>query len=147
MLQTFTGLCLTLVMANRHKLERGKTMGYCNQLGISQQDDVDRMVVWYKASGQNLPPYLHKWLLARDERVWGAIQAWEKQDVATKISEVVRSPKPASEHVALQPQTRREARATDGVVLSKSDYRLLIWAITGFAVLAIGSLVWIASLV
>jgi hypothetical protein len=123
-------------------------MGYYNQLGISQQDDVDRITVWYKASGQYLPPYLHKWLLLRDERVWSAIHAWEAQDVATKVSEaIVKSPKPASEHVALQPQTRKQARATDGVVLSKSDYRLLIWAITGFAVLAIGSLVWIARLV
>ena len=113
-------------------------MGYYKQLEISQQADVDRIVQWYKAHAKVLPPYVLEWINERDERLWTLIQRWEKLPA---------QPKPASEHVALQPQTRKQARATDGVVLSKSDYRLLIWAITGFAVLAIGSLVWIARLV
>jgi hypothetical protein len=113
-------------------------MGYYKQLEISQQADVDRIVQWYKAHRDVLPPYVFEWVHERDERLWGLIQRWENDTPA---------PKPASQHVALQPETRKQARATDGVVLSKSDYRLLIWAITGFAVLAIGSLVWIARLV
>jgi len=127
-------------------------MGYYNQLGISQQDDVDRITVWYKASGQYLPPYLHKWLLLRDERVWGAIHAWEAQDVATKVSEaIMKSPKPASEHVALQLQTRRQAadtvKASQTITLSKSDYRLIMGAVIVFATMAIGLLLWIARLI
>jgi hypothetical protein len=127
-------------------------MGYYNQLGISQQADVDRMVVWYKSSGKYLPPYLHEWLLARDERVWSAIHAWEAQDVATKVSEaIMKSPKPASEHVALQLQTRREAadtvKASQTITLSKSDYRLIMGAVIVFATMAIGLLLWIARLI
>lgn len=127
-------------------------MGYYNQLSISQQDDVDRITVWYKASGKYLPPYLHQWLLASDERVWSAIHAWESQDVATKVSEgIAKSPKPASEHVALQLQTRRQAteiaKASQTVTLSKSDYRLIMGAVIGFAFMAIGLLLWIARLI
>ena len=44
-------------------------MGYYKQLEITQQDDVDRLVAWYRASGSNLPEYLREWLLERDERV------------------------------------------------------------------------------
>ena len=115
-------------------------MGYYKQLEISQQADVDRIVQWYKAHRDVLPPYVLEWVHERDERLWALIQRWENDTPA---------PKPASEHVALQPQTRKQARANDrgDVVLSKSDYRLLMLAIAGFAVVAIGSLVWIASLV
>jgi hypothetical protein len=87
-------------------------MGYYKQLEVSAQADVDRMVAWYQSSGKHLPPYLHKWLLLRDERVWGAIHAWENQANDTQAAEVpVRAPKPATEHVALQaPQiTRKQA--------------------------------------
>ncbi len=115
-------------------------MGYYKQLEISQQADVDRIVQWYKAHRDVLPPYVLEWVHERDERLWALIQRWENDTPA---------PKPASEHVALQPETRKQARANDrgDVVLAKSDYRLLMLAITGFAVVAIGSLVWIASLV
>lgn len=117
-------------------------MGYYKQLEISQQADVDRIVSWYKAHAEVLPPYVLEWINERDERLWGLIQRWEKQPA---------QPKPASEHVALQPQSRRQAReletASEVITFSKSDYRLLVGAVIAFGVVAIGALLWIASLV
>jgi len=117
-------------------------MGYYKQLEISQQADVDRIVQWYKAHRDVLPPYVLEWVHERDERLWGLIQRWENDTPA---------PKPATEHVALQTQTRRQARqlanASDVMEFSRSDYRLLVGAVIGYGVLSIGALVWIARLV
>lgn len=117
-------------------------MGYYKQLEIAQQADVDRIVQWYKAHADVLPVYVLEWINERDERLWGLIQRWEKQPA---------QPKPASEHVALQPQTRRQARtaakSSEVIYFTKSDYRLLVGAVAGFGVLAIGALLWIARLV
>ena len=117
-------------------------MGYYKQLEVSQQTDVDRIVQWYKAQRDVLPPYVLEWVNERDERLWSLIQRWEKQPA---------QPKPASEHVALQPQTRRDARAlakSSGVMeFTKSDWRLMVGAVIGYGVLSIGLLLWIARLV
>ena len=117
-------------------------MGYYKQLEVSQQTDVDRIVQWYKAHRDVLPPYVLEWINERDERLWSLIQRWEKQPA---------QPKPASEHVALQPQTRRQAReldkASEVITCTKSDYRLLVGAVLAFGVTAIGLLLWIARLV
>lgn len=117
-------------------------MGYYKQLDIAQQADVDRIVQWYKAHAEVLPPYVLEWVNERDERLWGLIQRWEKQPAL---------PKPASEHVALQPQTRRDAKAlvksSDVIEFTKSDYRLLVGAVIAFGLLSIGALLWIARLV
>lgn len=117
-------------------------MGYYKQLQVAQQDDVDRIVQWYRAHAEVLPPYVLEWVNERDERLWALIQRWEKQPA---------QPKPASEHVALQPQSRREARelakASEMIEFSKSDYRLLVGAVVAFGVLAITLLLWIARLV
>lgn len=117
-------------------------MGYYKQLQVAQQTDVDRIVQWYRAHAEVLPEYVLEWVNERDERLWGLIQRWEKQPA---------QPKPASEHVALQPQSRREARelakASEVITFTKSDYRLLVSAVVAFGVLAIGALLWIARLV
>lgn len=117
-------------------------MGYYKELAISQQDDIDRIVRWYKAHAEVLPTYVLEWVNERDERLWGLIQAWEKQPA---------QPKPATEHVALQTQTRRDARqlakASEVITFTKSDYRLLVGAVIGYGVLSIGALLWIARLV
>ena len=117
-------------------------MGYYKDLAISQQDDVDRIVSWYKAHAEALPPYVLEWINERDERLWSLIQRWEKLPA---------QPKPASEHVALQSQTRRQARelgkASEVITFTKSDYRLLVGAVLAFGLTAIGLLLWIARLV
>lgn len=117
-------------------------MGYYKQLEITQQADVDRIVQWYKAHAEVLPPYVLEWINERDERLWGLIQRWEKQPA---------QPKPATEHVALQPQTRRQTRqlekSNDLIHFTKSDYWVLVGALGAFGVLAIGLLLWIARLV
>lgn len=117
-------------------------MGYFNRLEVSIQDDVDRLVSWYRANADELPPYVLEWIVERDERLWALVQRWEKLPA---------QPKPASEHVALQPQTRRQAieleTASDVITFSKSDYRILVGAVIAFGVLSIGALLWIASLV
>ena len=117
-------------------------MGHFNRLEVSIQDDVDRLVAWYKAHDGALPPYVLEWVNERDERLWSLIQRGEK---------LPPQPKPASEHVALQPQTRREAMELDkaprGITFTKSDYRLLVGAVLAFGVTAIALLLWIARLV
>jgi hypothetical protein len=116
-------------------------MGYFNKLDVSIQDDVDRLVTWYRAHADVLPPYVLEWIVERDERLWALVQRWEKQPA---------EPKPASEHVALQPQTRRDAKAlaqsSEVITFTKSDYRLLVGAVLAFGVTAIGLLLWIARL-
>ena len=116
-------------------------MGYYKQLEISQQTDVDRIVQWYKAHRDVLPPYVLEWVHERDERLWALVQRWEKLPA---------EPKPASEHVALQPQSRRQAieldKAAEVITFTKSDYRLLVGAVLAFGVTAIGLLFWIATL-
>ncbi len=116
-------------------------MGYFNKLEVSVQDDVDRLVTWYKAHADVLPPYVLEWIVERDERLWALVQRWEKLPA---------KPKPASEHVALQPQSRRDARAlaqsSEVITFTKSDYRLLVGAVLAFGVTAIGLLLWIARL-
>ena len=117
-------------------------MGYYKDLAISQQDDVDRIVSWYKAHAEALPPYVLEWINERDERLWSLIQRWEKLPA---------QPKPASEHVALQPQSRRQTRelekSSDLIHFTKSDYWVLVGAVGAFGLLAIGLLLWIARLV
>jgi hypothetical protein len=116
-------------------------MGYYKQLEITQQTDVDRIVQWYKAHRDVLPPYVLEWVNERDERLWSLIQRWENDTPA---------PKPASKHVALQPQSRRQAieldKAAEVITFTKSDYRLLVGAVLAFGVTAIGLLFWIATL-
>jgi hypothetical protein len=116
-------------------------MGYFNKLEVSIQDDVDRLVTWYKAHDGALPPYVLEWIVERDERLWALVQRWEKLPA---------EPKPASEHVALQPQSRRQAieldKAAEVITFTKSDYRLLVSAVFAFGVLAVGLLLWIARL-
>ena len=117
-------------------------MGYFNKLEVSIQDDVDRLAQWYRAHADVLPPYVLEWIVERDERLWALVQRWEKQPA---------QPKPASEHVALQPQTRRDARAlaqsSEVMEFAKSDWRLLVGAVMGYGVLSIALLLWIARLV
>jgi hypothetical protein len=117
-------------------------MGYYKQLEISQQTDVDRIVQWYKAHRDVLPPYVLEWVNERDERLWSLIQRWENDTPA---------PKPASEHIALQAQTRRDARAlaksSEVIEFTKSDYRLVMGAVIGYGVLSVALLLWIARLV
>jgi hypothetical protein len=117
-------------------------MGYYKQLEVSQQTDVDRIVQWYKAHRDVLPPYVLEWVNERDERLWGLIQRWENDTPA---------PKPASEHVALQPQTRRQrrelAKASEVIRFAKSDYVVLVMAVIAFAITSIAALLWIARLV
>jgi hypothetical protein len=116
-------------------------MGYFNKLEVSMHDDVDRLVTWYRAHADELPPYVLEWIVERDERLWALVQRWERQPA---------QPKPATEHVALQPQTRRDARAlaqsAEVITFTKSDYRLLVGAVLAFGVTAIGLLLWIARL-
>jgi hypothetical protein len=117
-------------------------MGYFNKLEVSIQDDVDRLVQWYRAHADVLPPYVLEWIVERDERLWALVQRWEKQPA---------QPKPASEHVALQPQTRRDAKAlaksSEVIEFAKSDWRLLVGAVIGYGLLSIALLLWIARLV
>lgn len=142
MLHTVTVLCLTVFTAVAVLERKVETMGYYKQLEITQQADVDRIVQWYRAHAEVLPTYVLEWINERDERLWGLIQRWEKETPA---------PKPATEHVALQPQTRRDARAltksSEVIEFSKSDYRVFMGAVIGYGVLSIALLVWIAGLI
>lgn len=68
-------------------------MGYYKQQQISQQEEIDRLVAWYRYHRDLLPgPYM-KLLLENDELLQASMEAWERLPFA---------PKPASSHVALQ---------------------------------------------
>ncbi len=114
-------------------------MGYYKQLEIARQADVDRTIAWYKASGQHLPAYLHAWLLNNDERLEGAIKAWETHPVA---------PKPATEHVALQPPqvTRKQLRYLERnkpvVSLTKLDYNVALGVLLSVCALIFVGLIY-----
>lgn len=129
-------------------------MGYYNQLQVSAQADPDRIVAWYKSSGKTLPPYLHDWILANDERVWGAIKAWENQPVSKKVAEVItRAPKPATEHVALvRPElTRKQAlwleRNQTVLSMTQSDYNVVLGVTLTLGALIFGTVItlWVVS--
>lgn len=113
-------------------------MGYYKQQEVAQQSDVDRMVAWYHSEAKNTPKYLYDWLMARDERIWSAIEAWETAPVP---------PKPATEHVALQPVqiTRRQAlwleRNQPAVSLSKVEYKTALVVLLGVCALVLGAFV------
>jgi hypothetical protein len=117
-------------------------MGYYKELDIAQQADVDRIVQWYKAHAEVLPPYVLEWINERDERLWALIQRWEEQPA---------QPKPATEHVALQVETRKlrrqRERANKVIEMSSSDYRVLLGAVFAFGVTTISALVWVASVI
>jgi len=100
-------------------------VGYYKKLDVAQQDDVERTMAWYQASGKDLPPYLHNWLMLRDERLWGAIYAWEASQVEL-------------------PKRNRKGRRTtyrkpkvDPTTVSAISIVLSIWALAIFAVMLV----------
>jgi hypothetical protein len=68
-------------------------MGALKQQAIAEQEDVDRLVAWYRWHKDKLPASYIQWLLKDDELLWKAIEHWEKVPYA---------PVPATRHVALQ---------------------------------------------
>src|SRR6056297_878622 len=78
-------------------------MGYFKQLQVADQEQVDRLVAWYKYHQGKLPASYIQWLLKDDELLWKAIEHWEKVPYA---------PIPATRHVALQSRDHiRQERA------------------------------------
>ena len=67
-------------------------MGYYKNLEVDGQAKADRIVAWYRTHKYTTPGYLVQHLLEDEKRLWGAIEAWERDPFP---------PKPASEHVAL----------------------------------------------
>lgn len=117
-------------------------MGYYKQLQIAQQTDVDRLAAWWKANSSKMPRYMYDWVMERDERLWPLIEAWENAP-----AEPVR--KPASSHVALQPEPRKLRRlrekAPKTYTVTKSEYVFLITAVLVEAAIAIGLLLYISA--
>ena len=113
-------------------------MGYYKQLDVAQQSDVDRMVAWYHAEANKTPKYLYDWLMAKDERIWSLIDAWETAPVP---------PKPASEHVALRPVeiTRKQSlwleRNQPVMTWSKLDYNTALGVLLGVCALVLAAFV------
>lgn len=79
-------------------------MGYFKQQEVADQEQVDRLVAWYKYHQDKLPTSYIQWLLKDDELLWKAIEYWET---------VPYGPKPARSHVALN--TRDHIRAERAV--------------------------------
>jgi hypothetical protein len=88
-------------------------VGYYQNLEVAQQDDVERLVAWYREHEDVLPKYILEWLMKRDERVWQVIQLWETERF---------QPKPAVEHVALQPVQRKKVKVQRSIRLSMTEY-------------------------
>lgn len=80
-------------------------MGYFKQEAISDQEQVDRLVAWYRWHRELLPESYIQWLMKDDELLWKAIEQWERVPYA---------PKRATSHVALwsnRDHIRRERAA------------------------------------
>ena len=117
-------------------------MGYYNNIEVALQDDVTRYESWYNAVGYTLDDVAWAWLHESADRVWKAIELWEHLPA---------HPKAATEHVALQPLSRRQVRrlekAADVIKLTKSEYWVLVGSVAAFGLLAIGLLLWLSRLV
>lgn len=99
-------------------------MGYFKNEQVANQEDVDRLVGWYRWHRDKLPVDYMQWLLKDDELLWKAIEMWERQPYP---------PRPASSHVALanRDHIRAERRA------SSRDRAELWWGLVGFSFLTV----------
>lgn len=117
-------------------------MGYYKNIEVAMADDVTRYRRWFAAEGYKLDAVTRAWLDESAERLWKAIQMWEQLPA---------HPKAATDHVALQPLSRRQARrlekAAEVIKLTKTDYWVLVGSVAAFGFLAIGLLLWLSRLV
>ena len=117
-------------------------MGYYKNIEVAMADDVTRYRRWFAAEGHKLDAVTWAWLDESADRLWKAIHVWEQLPA---------HPKAATEHVALQPLSRRQARrlekAAEVIQLTKTDYWGVGGSVGAFGFLAIGLLLWIAGLV
>ena len=96
-------------------------MGQIKQQAIADQEQVDRLVAWYRWHQDKLPAsYIH-WLLEDDELLWKAIEQWER---------VPYRPKSAFDHVALQ--SRNHIRAERAAI--RKANRETLYVLVGLAV-------------
>jgi hypothetical protein len=109
-------------------------MGVYNKLDVAFQEAMETAiysadeeladtVAWYRAHYQQLPPELMRAILTDEDFFQKALTVWDNRRF---------SPKPASEHVALQPSTvsRRDLRPM------KSYQCVAGWTLIGVAFLA-----------
>jgi hypothetical protein len=106
-------------------------MGFYNKIDVAFQEamttainsadeELADTVAWYRAHFEQLPPELMRAILTDEDFFQKALTVWDNERFA---------PKPASEHVALQPPTvsRRDLRPM-------KSYRCLAgWVLVGIA--------------
>lgn len=74
-------------------------MGYFKNEIVNDQEQVDRLVAWYRFHRDKLPESYMQWLLGQDELLWASIKDWEERPYP---------PVPASAHVANRDWARVE---------------------------------------
>jgi len=74
-------------------------MGYYNNMEVEKQEEVDRVIRWYNNHHAIVPSYLMRLIMDDNAFATKVVNAWEKIELSTVETP---SPKPASEHVALQ---------------------------------------------
>lgn len=106
-------------------------MGYWKNKLISKQERADRIVSWYRYHRDTCPPYLVKYILEDDDRLWGAIQAWETTPFP---------PVPAKRHVSLIPDNTR-AEETAKRRARRHAQRIQLTYYVGWALIGVSLLI------
>lgn len=102
-------------------------MGYYKNIDASQQEDVDRIVRWWKENNNQIPEYVMKRVLADEKLLGDLLDAWEARTYA---------PKPASSHVSLQQPAKKQK--ADWSMGSK-ETKMFVWVyITTMALVLAG---------
>ena len=97
-------------------------MGHFKQEAIASQEDIDRLVAWYKYHQDKLPESYLKFVLEDEAYLWKAIELWESGGYM---------PKPASTHVALQ--SRDHIRSERYLRRVKRHDRILVSSVLSIA--------------
>jgi len=104
-------------------------MGYYNRLEVGEQENVDKIVRWYRDHRDVLPPYLLNMIVNDEEFLGRAMWLWEG---------LVPEPKPAAEHVALQEPVVRRRQLREP---KRSRMCVAGWSLIGVALVASVALV------
>ena len=98
-------------------------MGYYKDLDVLNQEKIDRVVRWWRTYEGVIPDYLMV-MIIEDSAFW------EKASDAFENLESVPAPKPARDHIALQPDMRRPRkpkRSWDFSMSHRDGGQVLLW--------------------
>lgn len=107
-------------------------MGYFKNQQIAEQENVDRLVGWYRYHEDKLPASYIEWLLEDDDLLWASIEHWENVPYA---------PISAKKHVALWSRDYiRQERAQKR--LDRRDHAIVFISLSLVLLASAAAIVW-----